>query len=485
MRKIICCILTFLILLSVLSCANSDVKTDITTTAASTETETSTESAEPFPDVAKTDYQGSSFTILYPGWGLYNDYFFSDEQNGDQMNDAIYERKRRVEEYLNIKIGQITPGYIGEILPAVKKSVMAGGDDYQLVLTHCIQDLGSMMTAGYLTDWNTIPYVDMSRSYWNSSMNDSLSVNGKLYYAASSFMIADPNAFLFNKEMIDQYNLDDPYQVVRDGKWTIDKLTEMTRAVTQDINGDGIYDANDLYGLGAENDWMLISFMYGCNQFMVQKNSNDEYELSIYNDKMITLINKLNDLFYNGNSVFLWKYQAPTEDTVEINTGRVLFEIITINSSKKYRQSEVDFGVLPFPKFDEAQEQYVSLDWSGLMCIPTTAQNLDMIGAANELLAYESLDTTVPAYYDVLLTGKFARDDETVEMLDIIFSNIVYDYGMNFCGFSSGFNNLFYTIPQLVGQNKSADFASWYAKYEKSAQTSLKNLARDIDKLGQ
>jgi ABC-type glycerol-3-phosphate transport system substrate-binding protein len=478
-KRLLCLFLAALILTAAAACAESGRDTGdtgfIDTTVAETE--------EPRPDIPKNDFGGETFMILYPDWGLYTDYFFADEQNGDQMNDAIYKRAITVEEFLGVSIEQYNPGGIVEIMPSMKASVMAGSDDYRLALTHCIQDLGNMMTSGYLYDWNTLSYIDMSQKYWNDTMNDSLSVNGRAYYAVSSFMIADPNAILFNKEMINEYTLPDPYESVRNGKWTIDTMAEMSRTVSQDLDGDGKYTVNDLYGLGCEADWMLNSFMYGCDQFMVKRDETGAYILDMYNEKMLDITEKLYSLFHSDNTTFLWPYDSPVEKTIMIGTGRALFNIIPINKSKDYRQSDVDFGVLPYPKYSEEQEKYLSNDWSGLMCIPATVQNPDMTGMVCELLAYESQTTTMPAYYDILLTGKFARDEETVEMFDIIYSNIVYDYGMNYCGFAPGFMPLFYMIPQMIGQQKSTDLASLYAKNETQAQKALDDLAEKMDLL--
>ncbi len=459
-----------------MACAAPDPKT---AEGIITET-TAAETEEPRPDIPKNDFGDETFTILYPEWGLYTAYFFADEQNGDQMNDAIYKRTILVEEYLGVNIEKTSPGYIQDIMPAIKAAVMAGVDDYQLALTHCIQDLGTMMTSGYLYDWNTLPYINMNQKYWNKEMNDQLSINGKAFYAVSSYMIADPNAILFNKGMIGEYTLPDPYEIVRSGKWTIDRMSEMSRAVSQDLDGDGKYTVNDLYGLACESDWMLISFMYGCDQFMVTRDENGVFILDMFNEKMQDITEKLYKLFHTENTTFLWPYAAAEENTIKIGTDRTLFNIIPVNSSKNYRQSDIDFGVLPFPKYDENQGKYLSNDWSGLMCIPSALQNPDLTGMVCELLAYESQSTTMPAYYDVLLTGKFARDEETVEMLDIIYSNIVYDYGMNYCGFSAGFSALFYMIPQLIAQKKSTDLSSLYAKNEKQAQKALDDLAEKM-----
>lgn len=455
-----------------------------TQVAADTETETAdtsdAETTYPRPKIEKTDFGGENYVILYPLWGLYNDYFFADEQTGEQMNDAIYKRTINVEDYLGIDIKGHSLASVLDIIPTVKAAVMSGIDDFQLVLTHCIQDLGNMMTSGLLLDWNSVPYISWDPGYWNQTISDTMSIGGKLYYAASSYMIADPNGFLFNKLMIEENRLPNPYELVRDGRWTLDMLYDMVRAVSGDLDGDSRFTVGDMYGLAAECDWMLISFMYGCDQYMVKRDEFGGFVLDMYNDKMLTITQKLYNLFHGGNHTYLWRFNAPEDEKILISTGRVLFNIIPIHTCKIYRQSEVDFGILPFPKYDEAQKKYITNDWSGLMCIPTVAQNTELIGMASELLAYESLTTTMPAYYDILLTGKFARDEESVEMLNIIFSSIVYDSGMNYFGFDSGFMALFYMIPFMIGRDKSTDLASYYKANEKTAQRMLDRLIENM-----
>lgn len=474
-KRVTCLLLALVFAFLCVSCADQSEPMKADTEAVSDKT-VEVETTYPRPDIEKTDFGSEKFMILYPGWGLYNDYFFADEQNGEQMNDAIYKRTVAVEEYLGIDIDQYTPGYIQDIMPALKAAVMGGLDDYQLVLTHCIQDLGNMMISGLLLNWHTIPHISWDPGYWNQTISETMSIGGRLYYAASSYMITDPNGFLFNKQMVDEYRLANPYQLVREGKWTIDTLYEMVRAVSTDLDGDGQFTVNDIYGLAAEADWMLISFMYGFDQFMVKRDEGGNYVLDMYNDKMLTITQKLYDLFHSGNHTYLWRYNESDDKVIRINSGRVLFNIIPIHSCKIYRQSEVDFGILPFPKYDETQENYISLDWGGLMCVPSIAQNKELIGMTCELLAYESMTTTIPAYYDVLLTGKFARDEESVEMLNIIYANIVYDMGMNYFGFDAGFNALFYMIPQMIAQSKNTDLASFYKKNEKAAQKTIDRL---------
>ena len=90
-----------------------------------------------------------------------------------------------------------------------------------------------------------------------------------------------------------------------------------------------------------------------------------------------------------------------------------------------------NFGIVPFPKFNEAQPDYVA--YVGALCavlaVPTTNSNLDRTGVILENICAESYLTVRPAYYDIVLHGKTIRDDESKEMLDLIFSKRTYEVG--------------------------------------------------------
>lgn len=413
--------------------------------------------------VAESDFGGQAYRILYPEWFLYNDYFFADEETGDQMNDAIYERTRITEEHLNVTLEPITFGYIETIQPKVKEAVLGGDDAYDLVLTHCITGVGSMVTENWLTDWNTLAEagITFDERWWNENMNNRLSIHGKRPYAVSAYMLGDPNAILFNKGMIDTFQLEDPYSLVYDGTWTWDKLTEMSKQVSKDVDGNGIYDKNDMYGFGAHAGWMLNSIPYSCDQYIVEKRDGT-YEVALYTEKMISIVEKMDMLFNGSNSSFMWTEgtNGVSDKTMSMATDRLLFDFVALNDSVYYRQCDVEFGILPFPKYDKAQQEYISFNWCGLMCVPTTAASIEMIARTSEMLAFTSLTTTQPAYKEVLLTGKLARDDESAEMVDIIFDGMVCDFGMNYLNF----NDLTFTISRLVARDKSTDFTSWYNK---------------------
>lgn len=329
-----------------------------------------------------------------------------------------------------------------------------------------------MITDGLLLDWNKLEYTDLSQKWWNQSANELLTLDGKLYYAVSDYMLADPNCILFNKSLVDKFDLDSPYNLVKNGNWTVDKLIEMSAAVSSDLNGDGMFDEKDRYGFASPANWMLASFYPASDIYLVSKDKTGEMKLTFYGDRTISLVEKLDLLFNRTTDAYSYESSAPEEKQLTIKSDRILFSPEAIHALGNYRDTEVDYGILPYPKFDASQENYISNDWSGLMGIPTNVRNPEMIGKAVELFAYYSRETTIPAYYDLVLTGKLSRDENSKEMLDIIFDNVIYDPGLYFFGWS-GTQTLFHSIKTLVVLNKSGDIASLYKSVEESTNQTI------------
>lgn len=476
MKRTISILLLTSLLLSTVACGNEQTAEDETTTSDDTSSSEVTSAQSSTPDFGKTDFGGEKFTILAFDYTFYDQFFFADEQNGDRMNDAIYEREQLTEEYLGVEIENYIISSFHDIASTVRQSVAAGDDSYQLVLPHCIRGISDMLTSGSLYNWNDLPYIDFSKDYYNHNFNDALSVNGKQYYAVSDYMIAKPTCIIFNKDMVENYGLENPYQLVYDGTWTFDKFYQMASKVTSDVNGDSVMDVNDQYGITGLGNFILNCIPYACNVFLTQK-TDDGFELSYYSEKTIDMIEKFNNALNSEKSMYIWDYSHVNDTAVQINmdSGRTLFQWIPLDQVTDYRDCDVNFGILPFPKYDEAQDNYYTNDWGSLMCIPATVKNPEMVAMVIDYLSYISNETTIPAYYDITLVGKLARDDDSAAMMNIIFDNIVYDAGMNYFGFDENMQQLFYTFEKLVYRTGSTDFTSWYQKYASGAQAEIES----------
>ena len=480
MKKFISLALLISILLAS-SCGETGTPNETTTGGDTTKSSSSeTTAGRDTPDFEKTDYNGADFTILGFELDFYDKYFFADEQNGERMNDAIYERKMMTEDYLGVKIRHTKAATHRDLAAKVQQNVVAGDDEYQLALPHCIRCVSAMVLTGTLYDWNKLPGVDLSKDYYSHSINDELEVNGKLFYMVSDYMIQNPSCVLFNKGLITDFKLDDPYQLVYDGKWTFDAMYKMADDVTGDLNGDGKMDINDRYGVAAEGNWLLNCIPYACGIKLVERTSDGGFKLALNSEKMVDVVEKFDAALNGRGSMYLWKFSEQPENTIPIDSGRSLFQFYPLYKIYEFRDSAVDYGVLPFPKYDEAQENYTTNDWGSLMCIPASISDPEMVGKVIEYMSYISNDTTIPAYYDVTLSGKLARDEDSSKMMDIIFDNIVFDAGVNYFGFDSNMQRLFYVLSELVIQKDSADFASWYKTYADGAQAAMDDFVANL-----
>lgn len=398
------------------------------------------------PDIpGSVNYKGEKVCIAYPEWSTYVKYFFADAESGDTISDACYKRTLAAEEKLKVDIEPYCYGGADQTLKVIEAAVSAGLTDYDLVLTHNSQGLVPIAANGYVKDWNGISSVNLSKPYYNASAIESMSVGGVLPFLSSDFMLPDVNALFFNTDMLASLNLEDPYALVDSGKWTLDKLAEMCAAATLDINGDTLMDADDRYGLATENGWQIVSMYSACGATVVERDG-DGYRVAVKDERSLDVVEKLRDLIFRSGDCYSWKWSAATDPNcggtppVNFADGKSLFYQAPLSYFGYMRGSVEEYGILPLPKFDEAQEKYVSLNWSGFMCVPVTARDAEMTGYVVEMLSSESCRTVIPAFYEVFLSEKIARDENSEKVLDLLFRDSVYDAGI-FTGCFSLLNN--------------------------------------------
>ena len=466
-RKITAALLALLMLCTIAACGESASAPAVTAaedpSAEISETEAAeTEPAGDKPEITEADYGGAAFNILYPTWSLYNNFYFAEENNGEAVNDAIFERTQKIEESLNIDIVPQTLGYIDTVYPAVNKTVMAGEDAYQLALTHCATSLVSYVSQEVVVNWNKIPNIDMTKSYWNQSLSGNMEVSGVLPFNVNSFILPDVNSIFFNTQLYENFIGDDLYSYILDGKWTWDRLIETAGKASLDIDGDGQFTDKDQYGFVGEMGWQFASVLTSCDQYMISVSSDEGAYVSLYSDKTINLIDKVRAMLHDGNTGFTWNYDGKYDPNqggtppVSFNDGKAMYYLVPLSLASTFRAMDTDFGIVPLPKYDENQEKYVTLNWSGFMCVPLTVGDLEMAGCVIENLGWLNDEKVVPAFYDILLGQKIARNEESIRMLDIIFEDSVYDLGVGL--------GIYDVFGSCVSAKKPVEFASYYEK---------------------
>ncbi len=422
--------------------------------------------------IDKLDFGNEEFHAVAFEWQGYPHYFFAEEESTDPMETALYNRRLAIEDALNVKMTHFLYPSYSALNTAIDMEVNTGDSVIDMALLHCIVGVAQFTSGGYLYPLNDLPYIDVTAPWWNKEQMEGLRLGSKYYFGVNDFMIPCPYVIYFNKEMVaDMADLEDPYQLVLDQKWTFDVFSQMARTATKDINTDGVYDwENDSFGVAVHDDSDYSSFLTAFDQPIAAKNADGRLEVALNTEKTADIFDKFAEMakehiFYPDASI--------EKNQITMDSGRLLFYFAPISAAEDLRDCEVDFGLLPYPKYDEAQEDYKSLDWGGLMCVPSTINNSELVGAVIELLAYESKKEVIPTYYDTVLDGQLAQDPETVKMLDILFDTICYEPAMNYWGLSGSMLKLLFGLAHEAVNKQNDNFASYYAEFGESAQKQI------------
>jgi len=445
---------------------------------------TETADGKIFPDIPEADYGGHEFKILLALNFVSEDYFWNDfdaeEENGDVINDAVYRRNIYVEDKFNVKISTVRKSILDMVevegLKSIRIAVQAGDYAYDAALLSTYSACPLAME-GLLMDLNSMSPLDLSKPWWDAKANEDLMIKGKMFYTAgdiSNMAGNATNAILFNKKLVQEFGLEDPYPLVKEGGWTFDKLVEMASPVSADLNGDGRYNFDDRYG-ALIWDNSLMAMVNAVGEQCAKINAGGEIVLTFNSERTLSIFDKFTDFLFDKTKALGYQRQdwAGVRANQMFENNQALFYLKMIDEVPHLRAMEVDFGILPYPKFDESQKNYyntVDVWHTGFICAPILQEDVSRTGAILEALAAESRYTLRPAYYDLALKSKHARDDESQEMLDIIFSTRNYDVGWMYQigGYVEELLNLF--------RNYKKEFTSMYEKYEPKAINDVKKI---------
>ena len=408
--------------------------------------------------------------------------FTAEEQNGEPINDAVYLRNLTVEDMFGIAIVPVNTDY-GSHVGNIRKTVKAGENAYDLTFNSTF-DSASLAQEGLLHDLYAVPGLDLSQAWWDQNAVKELSIMKKLYYATGDIGTMYKKSvaiILFNKQMMQDYALGNPYGFVEEKKWTMDKFLEMCAAVSQDLNGDGKWDDKDKYGLLGYCDIIAVSLIGGGVKF-AEKNADDIPEITFMNEKTVAIFEKITGILYKPELFWSWSKSGSNNERsrVMFANGQGLFNWNEFHSIPNLREMETDFGILPMPLYDESQGRYyhsVNPHVAQMMAIPVSNLELEKTGAVAAHMGAIGKNILTPAYYEISLKGKHARDEESIMTMDLIFDTITYDPG-----YMNNWGNLAQFTLTMVDSYKS-DLVSQYDKLAVKAQAALEKMVSQYDSL--
>ncbi|GHU38059.1 hypothetical protein FACS1894105_11330 [Clostridia bacterium] len=419
--------------------------------------------------VPDSDFNGRDFTILIIDpveyiWTYTN--MVVEEGSAETIDDAYYRRNRNVEDRLNINIKQ-TPTSLSVFSKNFKNAVDSGTNSFDIALLR-YGDAASLATSNYLAELNDLPYLDFNKPWWDKSSLSDLSISHRNYMMSSDISIGDnDNTWLiyFDKQMVLDYALDSPYSLVNEGKWTFDKMLEMMKATKKDVNNDGKMDKDDQFGFLTHTE-NYAGMWIAANQTLIAKDSDDMPYIAFGNERFYSVWQKIITLMNDPSC----KQDDIPFISEGLGNGQTLFANEILSFVRNYRVNERDFGIIPMPKYDEQQEEYHTYvaESAPLLIVPQNNSDLEMTSIIVEVMAAEGHRTIMPAYYETAINGKFVRDVESIEMLDIAFSTRKYDLGVVF-----NFGNMKTVIKDNYGPKNNPNIASYLEKNGARIQTAI------------
>ena len=259
-------------------------------------------------------------------------------------------------------------------------------------------------------------------------LKENIAHNNKLYFITGDIaptVLELAVGLAYNKEMIRDLELDNPYDLHKNNEWTWENFFKLCKNVWSDQGDPGV-DNYDRYGWVADGVMWDVAY-HSIGQRLVEKNIDNQLVISedLRDDKTATFASKLKE-FYASKDVL--KAVAPVEEDFNpFNNGDVLF--VTHYMDRSY--SNFDWGVMPPPKYDSAQTRYYTLQNMNYsqFSVPYDTPSFEISGAVLEYLAMESYRTVTPALFEQTFKTQMANAPEDAEMFEVIRASITWDFG--------------------------------------------------------
>ncbi len=394
------------------------------------------------------DFKGETITVsTMEARGATHEYFTVDAENTDDTLDAaIYESNMRIQEKFNFTLhedrfprGNWDTMWIeqGDYLI---RNFMSGDDVFDFIF-YAVNQRPDLLTSGYLLDLSDYEELQLDQPWWDTKLNEDIAINDRLYMTTGSINLQafdNMACLIFNKEILLANHVDSPYDMVRDGTWTLDALYTLA-SECKNLNTDPDWaipsgqGGTSIFGVGMHRDYPPYFLTSAGIPFVTEANGN--YDFSLGSDDFYLALDTIQKLFTHCHKGGVGGGDASNSEYGRLNfflEHRVAFCMISTIEAFDMRESEIDFGFLPLPKLREEQEEYITSveDHISFLCIPAASDKPEEVTAMLDALAYDRYKNVVPVYYDSYVTYKGVRDEDSLEMLEIMTAGRTMDIGI-------------------------------------------------------
>ncbi|MBR4206009.1 MAG: hypothetical protein IKQ92_11065 [Clostridia bacterium] len=485
--------LTLALLLLFPACANTgnEEETDAANTAEENGEETN-EDTEVFTGLPEYDLEGYEFRILTNGVSAEHCHHSAclavEDFNGEGVNDAVHQRQLLLEDRYNFSISpQPVQVHDSGWSDAFRQSVSASDKDFEMGIC-TTSPCATVVLGGYTVPWNELEYVDLSEPWWNQSALQSMSVKGVTYYTTGDMTyetIAFTYCMFFNKELCEDWGItaDSLYETVDQGRWTLSQLYKLTKDVYVDVNADGQRDFDDLYGVTMNSLSGQSIFQNSTNTLTTYKDENDVPHIIEDTERLASLIEKMYILMYESTGTFPVTKGYSTRTGSHDWWGMTSYKLLTHSSLfstglfyelyHEYTEKDFDIGVLPLPKYDTAQEKYLTMsDYHGPFAVLPKTTDTERTGFCSTAISAYGREIITPAYYETALKTRYADTRRDSEMIELTMQGLIFDmYGVYTTS----------SILQRIIYDHNYNFASYWAKNQNSIRKQFDKIIKTFD----
>lgn len=487
MKKLICLLIAIMMLATLLVSCGKDDQTD----GGETYVPPADDPYEKDDLPADLNYGGETVTILY--WDdNFHDEFNIVESSDDMVENAVYMRDVSVKERLNVKLKYIgTPGWqTAPFVQFLHKDVFGGACEYDIACSASIS-VASCATSGLCEDLLDYDYIDFDKPWWPAALTEEATINRKLYFASgdiSTSYLYEMYINFFNLDLVEQFKIkEDLTAMAVDGKWTWDKLYEYSNVVgCVEKNNDNVPSNGDIFGFIIETGSVDCAFFSaGFNMFSHDNTGGISVDEECFGANADKFVSELNDFIHNSGSAHYTVPKSEGNDDANdteksskwmFSRGEALFIFGRAIVAKDVfaQASGLEYGILPIPKLNEDQEQYVSTlsNQFTLYSISTGSQDPEMTSAVIECMASQSHRQVTPVLYETIMKLRYAPTAASSQVYDIVRETTTFDL-------SRIFHRALESVPEWIFKHAMENNESWGAKAVSSTRQ-LNRLIEDV-----
>ena len=493
-RKPLCFLLVLLMLASacLAACSGGEEKDPVNSGAVTDPSGTPVTSAPapetepPDPDTvhdlpADLDFEGANFTMAsVEGWScLANDY------RGEVVNDAKYEVKCYAQDLLNVNVTENFEVLAGNTVGSnvVLNYVLSGDTDVQ-VFNLLDRDAAANTLEEIFLPISRMRYVDLSKKYWGSSTSEKLPFGDYQFLALDSFQLnslRNAGCIFMNLTVAENYNLPVPYDLVENGTWTLDALGQYDGAAQHDVDGDGKLTHEDVTTFGSyDSRQLLLNVMSGAAVPFIEKDADNLPVFTCFgNEKLLNVMEWTRALFFNPATMV-----AVEGDEMNIMYtqdmfvhDRQLFLTSKLGMMPLSADMESVFAVFPYPKYDEAQQNYVARAVDAIFPMVINSideETADMTGAVLEAMSAYAYQYLFPAVVESSLQFRYNNDPRSTAFIKLVYDSRTIELSDMFVW------DLFGDTPTFRMIYKDTAPSTWLASIQSKAENILDDYIDDI-----